>query len=654
MSSKRNKKAFSLVEIILAITMFSLTIIVVGSLILEGVRSTKNQTLKNSSIYAIKEIYNAVTVVKNDLWSAIVNNTNDGPKHLVFANNIYTIEDGTAELDGVTLSFTISIANRDSSGNIVLTGGTPDPHTRVINILASWIDVTQKENTVTSTIYVNDWNTLEWYEDTVADFNDGTNNQTTIQSTLGGEIQLQRIFFPDWCKPTLAINEYDIPGNATAKTIFSEFTDTGISYLGTGGSSDGVAFTKVIIDGVEDPIITVEGEFNGYLTNNIFVSGDYAYLGTTQDSKEVVILDLTTTPYAEVGYYNTPRTEDANGVWVVGDVGYVAAGRYVYSFNLTQKTGSRSIIGSLQVSQYQNLFQVSKVSQIIVRGNYLFASLDQDWYEMSIVNVANPASMTIASHTNVNNQQSFDIFVSPDGNRTYFGTGSSSSEQEFFIINTSTKTGNNRPIIGQYDTNGMSVRGISIIERDKRAILVGYGAEEYQAVDLTTETSPSRCGGMQLDNGINDVDSVIDTQGNAFSYLLTNDSAADFRVLRGGPGGAGDETGYGYLATGEYTSGVYDTGSNTSSFYYQQWQGNVPPDTFLRLQYRAGNSADLSAIAWVGPDDTNGSYFDTQNVTNFPASFVGKRYIQYRAYFSSDTLNTSTPRLDLVRVNYQK
>lgn len=648
MNNKKKHKAFSLVEILLAITIFSLAILVVGSLILEGVRSSKNQALRNTSIYAIKEVYNAVTITKNDMWSAIVNNTASGEKHLVFSENVYSIVDGPADENGVNIGFTISIANRDASGNIVIDGGTPDPHTRIIDVEASWIDITEQTNTVVSTIYVNDWNTLEWLETITAQFEDGTNNQTTVLSNLGGEVQLQRIFYPDWCKPTLAINEYDIPGDATAKTLFS---NTGESYLGTGGNANGVALTKIRVAGVEDPTISVDGTFNGYLTNNIFVDGNYAYLATPQDDKEVVILDLTTNPYSEVGYFNTSRTHDANSVWVSGTVGYVAAGRYVYTFNLTAKTGSRAQYSSKQVSLNQNLNTVASVSQIVVRGNYLFASLDEDWYEMAIVNVSNPSSMTITSSTNVNNQQSFDIYVSTDGSRAYFGTGASSSEREFFIINTSSKSGA-RPILGSYDTNGMSVQGIAIIARDKRAVLVGYNGEEYQSVNIATETSLTRCGGMQLDEGINDVDSVIDVEGNAFSYLLTNDSTKDFRVLRGGPGGAGDETGYGYLATGDYTSSVFDSGSATSNYYYQEWLGNVPSDATLKLQFRVGTTSDLSAETWVGPDGTASSYFDNQNVTNFPASFSGKRYIQYKAYLTSNTL--STPRLDQVRINYQK
>lgn len=641
-------RGFSLVELVLAITLFTLMITVVGSLVLESVRGSKNQCLRNTSIYLIKETYNAISITKGDLWSEIVNNSGEGAKHLEFIDNKYVIQDGAIAQDGVNLQFTIDIAYRDATGNIVTVGGNPDVHTRVITINASWNDISGNANQIDSKIFMNDWNTLDWQQTTQEDFTAGTTNGTVVSNTSGGEVQLQRVFFPDWCRPTLAYNDYDIPGAATAKTLFSE---SGTTYLGTGGSSNGVALTKLRIEGVEDPTITVEGDFNGYLTNNIFASGNYAYLATTQDNKEVVILDISKTPFTEVGYFNTSRTEDANSVWVVGNVGYVAAGRYVFSFDLTSKTGSRTQLGLKQVSQNQNFMQTATVSQIAVRGNYLYAALDQDWYEMSIVNISNPANMTITSQTNVNNQQSFDIYISEDGNRTYFGTGNSTSEREFFIIDTSSKSGS-RPIIGSYDTNGMSVKGIAIVERDKRAVLVGFNAEEYQSVNIAVETTPVRCGGMQLNAGINDVDSVIDNDGNAFSYLLINDSSNDFKVLRGGPGLGGDETGYGFLDSGEFTSSVFDSTSATTNFYYVQWTGNIPANTNIQVQFRAGTTADLSSQPWLGPDGTGSSYFPVNAVTNFPPAFSGKRYIQYRLVFSSDLL--STPRFDQITINYQK
>lgn len=641
------KKAFSLLEIILAISIFSMTIFITGTLVLEGLRQTKNLGQKNSSMLYIKEVFNAVTVVKNDLWSQIVQNTGNGPKHLVFANNKYTFADGTEIHEGVTTSFTVGTLQRDVNGNIVLSGGTTDPHSRSIVIVASWVDFMGKTNNVTSEIYVNDWNTYNFIQTTQADFDAGTFFQTMSTDLSDGELQLKQVFYPDWCRPTLSIHEYDLPGASTSKTLFSF---PGLTYVGTGGET-GVALSKLRISGVEDPTVTLEGTFNGYVTNNIFVDGNYAYLATTNISKDVVILDISSYPFTEVGYYNTSRNEEAQSVYVLGNVGYVSAGRYIFSFNLTLKTGSRPQLGLRQVSLNQNWGKISTVSQIVVRGNYLYASLDEDWYELAIVNITNPASMTVSSQSSVNNQQVLDLYVSPDGTRSYFGTNSS-NEKEFWILDTTIKNHDDRPVIGSYDTNGMSVNGLAVIEKDKRVVLVGSGAEEYQSISITDERHPTRCGGMQLNTGIFDVDSVTDVDGNSFSYIVTGDTTKDFKVLRGGPGLGGGVTGYGYVKDGTFTSKILDTGSTTSKYFYLEWQRTVPSGSTAKLQVRSSNLADLSDAIWVGPDGTNATYFTSTTPTQLPSNLNGKRYFQIQIYFTSDTI--STPRVESIQVNYQK
>ncbi len=644
----KNLKGFSLVEILLAIALFVLIIFVVANFSIDSITSTKNASTRTAAVYRVKEIQNAVNIIKNDMWSTVVLNTDTGPLHIEFNDGIYSLVAGELVEEGVAYNINIKSIERDVNGNIVETGGVVDPHTRAIEISASWDSMGNTPMQIDSKFYVNDWSTLELLSTTKSDFDTGSYFQARSTTVVDGEISLQQIIYPDWCKPALSVNEYNIPGEASAKTLFSY---TGETYLGTGGNATGVAFTKLTIQGIDNPIINVEGEFNGYLTNNIFVLGNYAYLGTTMDTKEVVILDISSLPYTEVGYFNTSRTDDANSVYVVGNVGYVAAGKYVYTFDVTSNIGSRTALGSIKVSLNQNWGKLSAVSQIVVKNSYLFASLDEDWYELAIVNVTNPASMTITSQTSVNNQQTFDIYVSENSNRTYFGTGNSSSEREFFILDTTSKSGA-RPTIGRYDTNGMSVNGIAIVEKDKRAVLVGKNGEEYQAVNISNEASPVRCGGMQLDSGINDIDSVSDVQNNSFSYILTANTTKDFLVLKGGPGLGGDEEGYGYPTNGEYQSQVFDTGSTSTYYYLLDAYGLKPSGTDVKIQIRTGTSADLSAESYRGPDGTTGTYFTINNSNPISEFFNNKQYFQYRVELTSDTIYT--PRLDEVKLTYQK
>lgn len=64
----------------------------------------------------------------------------------------------------------------------------------------------------------------------------------------------------------------------------------------------------------------------------------------------------------------------------------------------------------------------------------------------------------------------------------------------------------------------MTVRALSVVEDGNVAILVGTGGQEYQVYNISNETNPIKCGGMHIDNGIYDIDSLTDPQGNAFSY----------------------------------------------------------------------------------------------------------------------------------------
>jgi type II secretory pathway pseudopilin PulG len=643
----RNKKqAFSLVEILLAITLFVAIILVIGTVIVDSFRAIKTNEYRDRAVFKLKEVGNAITVLKNDLWSSIIDNTNDGDKYLTFSNGRYSIADGIGSEGDINYSFQITDVYRDINGNIS-ESGTYDAHTRKVIIAASWNDTLGEIQNEEIEYYVNDWNTTEWITTTLADFDQGTYDNTYGVDNRDGEVIMQSLFYPDWCKPTLQLHSYDIPGNAYAKSIFGL---PGKAYLGTTGNASGTAFTDVSITGVDDPVVSIRGDWNYYVTNDIFVSGNYAYLATRHPNNEVVILNLATLPITQVGVFNAPGTKTAHSVYVQGNIGYVAVDRDVYTFDLTSKTGSRPLLGSIKVSLNANWGEDAIVSKIVVNGNYLYAALNEDWYELTIVDVSNPINMVITSQTSVNNQQTGDLRVRSDGNRVYFSTDSSLTEPEFFIIDTSTKTGA-RNIIGSYDTNGMDINGLSIIELDYRAILVGENGQEYQVLNISNESAPTSCGGMEFNNGIFDIDTVIDAQGNTFSYLVTNDPVNDFQIIRGGPGGGGGANGYGYAQAGTYTSKVYDVGSLNPYYYYMTFNSLLPTNTSIRLQARSSDSPDLSSLPFLGPDGTSGTYFTTNNVS-FASIFQNKQYIQYRAYFTSDSI--STPELELVRLNYQK
>ena len=353
---------------------------------------------------------------------------------------------------------------------------------------------------------------------------------------------------------------------------------------------------------------------------------------TKSKLRSVIILDISSYPYTEIGYHDASGSADAQSVFVKDNIGYLAQGRYVKTFNLSSYSGARSSIGSLSIG-----WLISTVSKIYVHENYLYAVLNWDWYELAIVNVSNPASMQITSQTSVNNQQVYDMHVSQDATRVYFGTNNSSSEHEFFILDTTVKTGS-RPVIASLDMGGTTVRGIAVVEEGNVVILVGTNGMEYKVYVTSDERHPEYCGGMDINSGIYDIDSNLDAEGNAFSYIITGDTSNEFKIIRGGPGGGGEQ-GYGYVADGIYTSPVIDSDFPTSKYYAISHITDIPGGTSLKFQFRVSTNSSMTGSTWFGPDGSGSTYFEGSNFYEFTNTPTGQ-FLQYKVIFESDTLHT--------------
>ena len=636
--SRKNIKSYSLIEIIVVINIFALIFGSISIFSLDVLRASQMRRYSVEAQLAMQEQFNAIELNKENLWASIIDNTGEGAKHAAFDSGTYHIVDGTGNIGDITISFRIENTYRDANGLITESSELLDPRTREIILQAEWTDDYGLVGDLGTSYYISNWDTPDWVENDQATFSDGTNVHTTVNE---GRIQLDNDLLSirgNWCDPTILTTTYDIPGTSVKKTI------NGIpnyAFLGTGGDTSGIAFTKLGISDDIPPQVQVEGEFNGYQVFDIFGTEDYAFLATSHNSKEIVILDISTTPYREVGYFDAPGSTDARSVFIKDNVGYMSQGNVLRTFDVSSKIGPRPALGSLSVGWF-----FSYISKIQVVNNYAYLSLYNDWYELAIVNVANPRSLTRTGSAEVNFEQVSDIHVSSDGNRVYFGTTESRFSHEFFIVDTSIKTGE-RPIVGSADTNGMTVTGITV--SGTKAILVGVGSEEYQVLDLTDERHPVRCGGLQINSGVNDVASVTDENNNAWAYVLTDNPNGEFMLVLGGE--SGGTPGITYYESGEYHSNVFDTGNTNSYIYSLQWKQEVPEGASVKLQLRAGDSPDLSNENWVGPDGTSTSYFTQPTGERIPAVLQNNRYIQYRIVLTSDQINT--PLVTEVRINYQ-
>lgn len=634
--SAKIKKGQSLVEILLAMGLAAILLpaLLTGLVTSREGKAQQSQRVATSAL--LKEAEDAVRSVREAGWDNIAI---DGTYYPVASLSAWSLSAGSETISGYTRSVIISSVYRDASGNIVATGGTLDPSTKKVSVSVSWN--APVSSAVTSEFYLTRYlDNLTYVESTQAEFDTGTKTGTSTSSTSGGEVLLGAGGYGDWCNPNLNLTPLDLPKNGVANAISAI---EGRAFAGTGENASGVSFANVQITNSDPPSASILGTYDGFKTNGIFGETDYAYLATDSNSNEVEIINLTTNPYSEAGWFNTPfSSADATAVYVSGNRGYVTAGWWLYVFDLSSKTGARPLVGFPH-------FLVGNGTSIVVSGNYAFVSVSGSPIEMQIIDISNPWSIFQAGYADVNGQDGKHVFINSTATRAYLVTNASASLREFFIIDTTSKSGS-RPTISSYEANGMNPKDLAVVTGNK-AIIVGSGAEEYQVIDVANESSPVRCGGLNLDTGVNGIASVLESDGDAFSYIITGDASSEFKIIEGGPGGR-------YSTSGTFESATFDAGYPTA-FNFLTFTAFVPANTTLQLQIAGADpvsgSCPTSGYVFVGPDGTSGSFYTSEG--QIPLNDDGSgfenpaRCLRYKAYLTtSDTY--ATPILSDVTINY--
>lgn len=105
------------------------------------------------------------------------------------------------------------------------------------------------------------------------------------------------------------------------------------------------------------------------------------------------------------------------------------------------------------------------------------------------------------------------------------------------------------------------------------------------------------------------------------------------------------------ITSGNYISGIFDAGSQQTTYQQLSWNGMLPPGTRLKFQLRSsGSSAEIQSAVWLGPSSASDYYGNAAGQTINPATSL-KRYLQAKAFFETDTLGL-TPLLNDFSVSY--
>lgn len=634
----KSQKGSLLVEVLVVMGLMGLLLpALIGAII----TTKQGEVQRNNRVQAsglLREGIEAVRVVREDDWQAFATN---GTFHPIVNGSTWELAAGPETIDSLTRTILVENVSRNTAGSIVTSGGMVDPSTKKVTVQVSWTQPTSGH--VESVHYLTRYlDNLSLTETTEADFTPGTTAGTAVVNNEGGEVILSSGGKGNWCKPNEHIQaEFDLPQSARARVVKAI---EGKAFTGTDGS--GGVFVELGITQDDPPAVSVASTMSGYDTHDIFIDNNYAYVATGDVSKDVVIIDLTTNQ--EVGYFNDDFWwGSAQGVFVKGNVGYVTIGPKLHTFDLSSKTGSRPQLDSVDLSPYWWYPATGYRLQVV--GNYAYVAVDFGAAELQLVNVTNPSNISRAGSADVNSERGEDIVVNETGTRAYLLTEVSSSKREMFIINTQNKTGS-MPKVGEYDTNGMDPRGLALVTENK-LIIVGTGGEEYQVVNIATESSPAKCGGLNLDTGVYGVAGVLETDGEAFSYIVTRDGSAEFKVIEGGAGDA-------FATEGTFESKSLVT-SYPTAFNYILSSFTIPNQTTAQYQVAVADQVSGSCTAanytFVGPDGTSNTFYTTEGA--IPINDDGTGYenpgqcFKYKVFLQTGD-SSSTPVVNSMTINY--
>lgn len=605
-------------------------------------RSGKAQQLqREGAVPLVREALDAVRTVREAGWETFAVN---GTYHPATGSGTWVFLPGEQNIDGYTRSVVISNVSRNITGEIVTTGGTVDPSTKLVNVIVAWD--TPRITSINIPLYVTRYlDNLTWSQSTEADFNAGINTGTAVENTYGGEVVLGGGGHGDWCKPALTQWGFNLSHSASGTAIAAV---EGRTFVVTGNNNSSETFYDVNISDTYPPVATSGGVLTGQKkAYGVFGDQTYAYIATDTQKKQGTIIRLS--DHTEVAWLNLGNASiNGRSIVVANNYAYLSGtDNKIYIFDISTKTGTLTAIGNVTLTG---------IAHKIVRvGNKLFVAIEATSNQLAIIPITGGgSSLGTPEYVSVTGQLGRDVFVNGSGTRAYLATSTSATQHELFVIDTETGSPTYKNVLTSQDTNGMDPYGVIAVTNNK-VVIVGVNGYEYQVynyndIGKSFTTCTGGAGYLNIDSGIRGIASVVEHDGDAFSYLITGDGAQEFKIIEGGPNGQAS-------GGGTFESSILDAGKITA---FNRFEATYiqPSLTSVRIQVAvaapAGGNCASATYVYLGPDGTGGTYFGTPGV--IPLVSAGGyqnpgKCFRYKVYLSSTDLSVS-PTFEDIIINY--
>lgn len=466
-------RAFSLVEVLLAMGIFVVFAIAAGTVVLSGLDLNRSGRERVIATQFAAEGLEAARSIRNRSYAALTNTAATG---ITKSAGVWAYSGVNNTFGKYTRSIEVSTANR-SAGDIVSSGGSADTDTKRITSTVTWNIGTGRNGSVSLSTYL-------------------TNFRKTITS---------------WAAPALD-SSVNLAANGNGWKVRIQG-----NYAYVVRTSGAPNFIILNISNTAAPTVVGSLSLSG-TPRNIFVSGNFAYIASTDNASELQIVNISV-PASPVlvGTYNASGNSDANVVIVSGTTAYLAndnGGAHELFIINVATPASPTLIGSINLT--------GNINDLVLLGNYVYAASSDNNQELQVVNVTTPATPTLAGTLNLsgnNDARSIDGF----GSTVVLGR----VRGEFQTINVTTPA--TPATLGTFAAGG-DINDISLGNSNTYAFLAtSNAAADFRVLNISTPASIVSVGTLNMSatqNGI-DYNATLDR-----AAIVGQSTTAEFAILK--------------------------------------------------------------------------------------------------------------------------
>jgi len=613
----KNPQGQLLIELLMTIGLSALLLPILFLSLISSRDDRVREQKQTEAVNILKETEESVRNIKNTGWS---NLPSSGTYHPEISGTTWTLATGSAILGDFTQSVVISDVYRDASNNIVdYPSGTLDTSTKKIDSTVSW--TTPLPQSISSTLYLTRLENTSSIDTTQTQFSLGSSSYASVASQSGttvlddGQVQLTSVSGRgggNWCDPgAFVVGTYDLSNQGIPVSISATSSASfDVAFTTTGGNASGHPVDGISISHDDPPIVTNPSIYNSGKGYGVYVSDDAQYVYVNDDHYGVMILNASDlTQVGEFQISNGCKSNDVcQSIDVVGNVGYTTFNHRLYIFDagppFNGLNTSQNQLGYKSISGSDDMLKVQ------VRGNNAYVATTNTSTQFMIFDVSDPANIPNPTTINLGNgQPGVDLYVDENEEYAYILTEYSSGQDNYFIYNLTTSQ-----IVAQGETlNNITPTAIAVIEGDPVFVIItgsGYSGNLYQVYRFYKPNTVNYCNISILNlpgvTSINAVSTVTQDNGNAYSYILTNNTSAEFQIIAGGTLGE-------YFETGTFESRYFDTITDVA-FNSFTATASQPATTTLKLQVasatpQSGQDCSNTSYTFVGPNGTPSDYF---------------------------------------------